>query len=92
LQRSVAPAGDTVSRPDVVTGDVLSLACVVVIQAAALAVFGGFANRDYGASAFVDDTHTYLAWGYWMAVTGGCLTLVSGILFLLLDCVDELDK
>lgn len=63
-----------------------------VIQAAALAVFGGFANRDYGASAFVDDDHTFLAWSYWMAVTGGCLTLVSGILFLLLDCVEELDK
>ena len=64
--------------------------CTVVIQAAALAVFGGFANRDYGASAF-ENEHTYLAWGYWMAVAGGCFTLVSGILFLLLDCVDDLD-
>jgi len=63
----------------------------VVIQAAALAVFGGFANRDYGASAFVAD-HTYLAWSYWMAVAGGSLTLVSGIFFLLLDCVDDLEK
>jgi len=56
-----------------------------------LAVFGGFANRDYGASAFAND-HTYLAWSYWMAVAGGALSLLSGILFLLLDCVDELDK
>lgn len=63
-----------------------------VIQAAALAVFGGFANRDYGASAFDNDEHTYLAWSYWMAVTGGCLTLISGILFLLLDCVDDLER
>ena len=60
----------------------------VVIQAAALAVFGGFANRDYGASAFMSDT-TYLAWSYWMAVTGGCLTLISGIFFLLLDCFED---
>ena len=68
-------------------------ACVraVVIQAAALAVFGGFASRDYGASAF-ESVNTYLAWSYWMAVAGGCLTLLSGILFLLLDCVEELDK
>ena len=64
----------------------------VVIQAAALAVFGGFANRDYGASAFVHPTDTYLAWSYWMAVIGGCLTLVSGVLFLLLDCVTDIDK
>jgi len=64
--------------------------CVVVIQAAALAVFGGFANRDYGVSAFVSD-YTFLAWSYWMAVTGGSLTLVAGILFLLLDCVDDID-
>ena len=62
---------------------------IVVVQAAALAVFGGFANRDYGASAFADTDYTYLAWGFWMAVTGGSLTLVSGILFLLLDCVDD---
>jgi len=32
-----------------------------------------------------------LYWGYWMAVTGGCLTLVSGIFFLLLDCFDDDD-
>ena len=68
----------------------LLLCRVVVVQAAALAVFGGFANRDYGASAFVAE-HTYLAWGFWMAVAGGGLTLLSGIFFLLLDCVDEYD-
>lgn len=62
-----------------------------VLQAAALAVFGGFANRDYGASAFVS-SNTYLAWSYWMAVTGGSLTLVSGILFLLLDCVEDFEE
>ena len=61
-----------------------------MIQAAALAVFGGFANRDYGASAF-ESEHTFLAWGFWMAVAGGGLTLLSGILFLLLDCVDEIE-
>jgi len=66
------------------------LCVVVVIQAAALAVFGGFANRDYGASAFASE-HTYLAWGFWMALAGGCFTLLSGIFFLLLDCVDEVE-
>lgn len=60
-----------------------------VIQAAAIAVFGGFANRDYGATAFVDATYTYMAWGFWMAVAGGSLTLTSGVLYLLLDCVYE---
>jgi len=75
----------------VVVDIVAVMCCVVVLQAAALAVFGGFANRDYGASAFVS-SNTYLAWSYWMAVTGGSLTLVSGILFLLLDCVEDFEE
>jgi uncharacterized membrane protein len=63
-----------------------------VIQAAAISVFGGFANRDYGANASVDSQYTYLAWGFWMAVAGGGLTLISGVLYLLLDCIVEYDE
>jgi hypothetical protein len=59
---------------------------LVVIQAAAVAVFGGFANRDYGAVPFTDSSHTYLAWSFWMSVAGGGLTFIYAVLFLLFDC------
>jgi len=58
-----------------------------VIQAAAVAVFGGFANRDYGATPSVSAT-TYLGWSFWMTIAGGGFTLLSGILFLFIDCTD----
>jgi hypothetical protein len=58
-----------------------------VIQSAAVAVFGGFSNRDYGAGPSVSST-TYLGWCFWMTIAGGGMTLLSGILFLFIDCTD----
>ena len=62
----------------------------VVFQAAGVAVFGGFANRDYGASPSFSD-HTYLGWCFWMTLVGGTLSLLSGIFFLFLDCCSYID-
>lgn len=62
----------------------------VVFQAAGVAVFGGFANRDYGASPSPSD-HTYLGWCFWMTLVGGTLSLLSGIFFLFLDCCSYID-
>jgi len=50
-------------------------------------VFGGFANRDYGAGPSVS-SYTYLGWCFWMTIAGGGMTLLSGILFLFIDCTD----
>lgn len=72
-----------------------TLLCSFVIQSAAVAVFGGFANRDYGATPYATQ-FTYLGWCFWMTLAGGALTLLSGILFLFMECCsyddDEYDK
>ncbi|ESN96435.1 hypothetical protein HELRODRAFT_189237 [Helobdella robusta] len=61
-----------------------------VVQAAAVAVFGGFANKDYGASP-LEATTTHLGWAFWMTLAGGGLTLLSGVYFLFLDCCNYID-
>lgn len=74
-----------------------TLLCSFVIQSAAVAVFGGFANRDYGATPYATQ-NTYLGWCFWMTVAGGTLTLLSGVLFLFMECCgyddddDDYDK
>ena len=70
----------------------------VCLQTAAVAVFGGGAWQKYKAKSNtpilqVDWTSAgddvYFNWCYWMAVAGGGLTLLSGLLFLVHDCYLE---
>lgn len=74
-----------------------TLLCSFVIQSAAVAVFGGFASRDYGVTPFATQ-YAYLGWCFWMALAGASLTLLSGILFLFMECCcgddddDDYDK
>ena len=63
------------------------VAAVVVLQAAAVATFGGFAHSDYGATPTRSDHYTYLGWCYWAALAGAVLTALAAVcLIAAADC------
>lgn len=62
-----------------------------VLQAAALAVFGGFGHRDYGISSVTESDNTHFGWAFWMGVAGTPLTLVAAAYYLFLDCCNYID-
>jgi hypothetical protein len=66
----------------------------VCLQTAAVAVFGGGAWKTYAAQSnipilkvdWTTNEAVFFNWCFWMAVAGGGLTLIAGILFLVHDC------
>ena len=59
----------------------------VVLQATAVATFGGFAAYgEYGASAMWNPRYSYLGWCFWMAVAGTVLTALAAACFIGVDC------
>jgi len=57
-----------------------------VLQAAAVATFGGFSGSEYGASVTTNQHYTYLGWSFWTAVGGSFLTALAAACFIGIDC------
>jgi len=57
----------------------------VVLQAAAVATFGGFARSVYGAEVTASQ-YTYLGWCFWTGITASVLTLLAAACFIGVDC------
>ncbi|ESN94968.1 hypothetical protein HELRODRAFT_179807 [Helobdella robusta] len=67
----------------------------VMLQVAAIAVFGGGAYNSYAAASVTRPRNAgdyYFGWAYWMAIPGAIMTLFSSILYIICDFWGFRDK